>query len=82
MAFTLDGSPRLARSQSAGPLATVLLWQPQHAYLNCSNLVDLNVGGVVFTTSRATLEDSQPQSMLAALISGRHGQPRRDAKVR
>ena len=46
------------------------------------DLVELNVGGTVFTTNRATLEESQPQSMQAALVSGRHGPPRRDAKVR
>ena len=46
-----------------------------------SDLVDLNVGGTLFTTSRATLEDGQPQSMLAALVGGRHGPPRRDTKV-
>ena len=40
-----------------------------------SGCVKLNVGGVLFTTSRATLEDSQPQSMLAALVSG-HDSPR------
>ena len=49
------------------------------------NLVELNVGGMflvmVPTTSRTTLEDSQPQSMLAALVSGRHGPPCRDAQV-
>ena len=49
---------------------------------SCPDLVDLNVGGVLFTTSRATLEESQSQSLLAALVSGRHGPPRRDAKVR
>ena len=47
-----------------------------------SDLVELNVGGMLYTTSRATLEESQPQSMLAALVSGRHGPPRHDAKVR
>ena len=47
-----------------------------------SDLVELNVGGALFTTSRATLEESQPQCMLAALISGRHGPPRCDAQVR
>ena len=47
-----------------------------------SDLVELNVGGTLFTTNRATLEESQPQSMLAALVSGRHGPPRRDAQVR
>ena len=47
-----------------------------------SDLVELNVGGMHFTTNRATLEESQPQSMLAALVSGRHGPPRRDARVR
>ena len=47
-----------------------------------SDLVELNMGGTLFTTNRATLEESQPQSMLAALVSGRHGPPRRDAKVR
>ena len=47
-----------------------------------SDLVELNVGGALFTTTRATLEESQPQSMLAALVSGRHGPARRDAKVR
>ena len=47
-----------------------------------SDLVELNVGGVLFTTNRATLEDSQPHSMLAALVSGRHGPPRLDAQVR
>ena len=46
-----------------------------------SDLLELNVGGTLFTTTRATLEESQPQSMLAALVSGRHGPPRRDAQV-
>ena len=46
-----------------------------------SSCVELNVGGKIFTTSRATLEESQPQSMLAALASGRHGPPCRDAQV-
>ena len=45
-------------------------------------LVELSVGGMLFTTSRATLEEIQPQSMLAALVNGRHGPPRRDAQVR
>ena len=49
---------------------------------SCPDLVELNVGGMLFTTSRATLEESQPQSMLAALVSGRHGPPRCDVKVR
>ena len=41
-----------------------------------------NLGGALFTTNCAMLEESQPQSMLAALVSGRHGLPRHDAKVR
>ena len=49
---------------------------------DCPDPVDLNVGGMLFTTNCATLEESQPQSMLAALVSGRHGLPRRDAQVR
>ena len=46
-----------------------------------SGLVELNVGGTLFTTNRATLEESQPQSMLAALVNGGDWPPRRDAKV-
>ena len=46
------------------------------------DLVELKVGGMLFTTNHATLEESQPQSMLAALASGRHRPPRRDAQVR
>ena len=46
------------------------------------SLVELNVGGVLFTTSRATLEECQPHSMLAALVSDRNGPPRRDTQVR
>ena len=44
--------------------------------------MNMNVGGMLFSTSRATLEEGQSQSMLAALVSGRHGPPRRDAQVR
>ena len=48
----------------------------------CSDLVELNVGGTLFTINRTPLEESQPPSMLAALVRGRHGLPRCDAKVR
>ena len=64
--------PSTSYAQAAPPLVASCL----------SDLVDLNVGGMLFTTNRATLEESQPQSMLAALVSGRHGPPRHDAKVR
>ena len=68
-----------ATSQLQSPTST--LQPPVASYL--SDLVELNVGGTPFTTTRATLEESQPQGMLAALvISGRHGPPRHDAKVR
>ena len=64
--------PSISGLQAAPPLAVSCL----------SDLVELNVWGTLFTTNRATLEESQPQSMLAALVSGRHGLPRRDAQVR
>ena len=37
-------------------------------------MLELNVGGRVFTTARATLS-AQPGSMLEALFSGRHARP-------
>ena len=38
------------------------------------DVVELNVGGRLFTTTRATLS-AQPGSMLEALFSGRHARP-------
>ena len=82
--------PRLSTTEAAEPARGPLHPQQQSPssthqppVANClSDLVELNVGGTLFTTNRATLEESQPQSMLAALVSGRHGPPRRDAQVR
>ena len=68
---------------SSSPPPAVSSRPPPPPVASClSDLVELNVGGTLFTTNRATLEESQPQSMLAALVSGRHGPPRRDAQVR
>ena len=39
-----------------------------------ADVLELNVGGRVFTTARATLS-AQPGSMLEALVSGRHARP-------
>ena len=83
--------PRLvtaaAAAAAAGPPPLPQQLQPSSLVIpappsSCPDLVELNVGGALFTTSRATLEESQPHSMLAALVSGRHGPARRDAKVR
>lgn len=63
-----------------GPAAVATLTHYAAPY-GCE-LVDLNVGGTLFTTTRATLEENQPQSRLAALVSGRHGPIRRDSQVR
>ena len=54
---------------------------PASTASSSSSIVELNVGGVLFTTSRSTLEGSQPRSMLAALVSGKLGLPGRDSQV-
>ena len=79
-----------AAAAAAGPLPQPLPQQPQPSSSSgqaipaspssCPDLVELIVGGLLFTTSRA--EESQSQCMLAALVSGRHGPPRCDAQVR
>lgn len=50
------------------------------ALCSTHELVELNVRGSLYTTTKSTLE-SQPHSTLAALVNGRLGQPRRDAQV-
>ena len=77
--------PRLATAAPAGSLHPQL--EPstssgQAIPATAPTVVELNVGGMLFSTSCATLEESQSRSMLAALISGRHGPPRCDAQVR
>ena len=41
-------------------------------YSNNSCIVSLNVGGQIFTTTITTLVEQSPNSMLAAMFSGRH----------
>ena len=82
----MNGLPSPSNSLEAAVAAAVERRWPSCSNLGAppssSDLVELNVGGMMFTTSQTTLECSQPQSMLAALVSGRHGPPRRDTQVR
>ena len=81
-----SGGHSSSGSSSRAPAPAAALQQRSPGCPSPGHQLIVGVGGAerggLFTTNRATLEESQPQSILAALISGRHGPPRRDAKVR